>query len=321
MISILSIDGGGIRGIIPATYLMEVERRLGQPICRLFDLIAGTSTGGILAATLALPDRHGQPKYTAEQVRAAYLENGPAIFQRSRLRRLRTLGGLTRPKYSPRNLDMMLERYLGNKRLHSTLTEILVTAYDMASATPWFFKTGFAEKHRNAADDPLLTQVVRATTAAPTYFPPLPLGRHCLVDGGVFAANPGLCAYAQARKTYPEEKDFFIVSLGTGLLAHDRPCSKIDNWGIIDWAVPISDIMLNAASATVNYQLQALVGRENYARFQVQLPPEAAAMDDAGEENMRRLVALAELGIRQQKASLTRVCDVLARQRPAMNTA
>ncbi|NLF79746.1 MAG: patatin [Clostridia bacterium] len=314
MISILSIDGGGIRGLIPATYLVEMEKRLGRPICQLFDLIAGTSTGGIIAATLTLADGHGQPKYTAEQIVAAYMENGPAVFHRSGLRHVLTLGGLTRPKYSPHSLDMMLERYLGTKRLHSTLTEILVTAYDMASATPWFFKTSFAQKHHTAVDDPLLTQVVRATTAAPTYFPPLPLAGHCLVDGGVFASNPGLCAYAQARKTYPGEQDVFIVSLGTGLLTHNRPCAKIYNWGIIDWAVPISDIMLNASSATVDYQLQALVGRENYARFQVQLPPESAAMDDASEENMQRLVALAESSIRQQKASLDRVCDVLSRR-------
>ena len=71
MISILSIDGGGIRGLIPATYLVEMEKRLGRPICQLFDLIAGTSTGGIIAATLTLADGHGQPKYTAEQIVAA----------------------------------------------------------------------------------------------------------------------------------------------------------------------------------------------------------------------------------------------------------
>ena len=139
MVSILSIDGGGIRGIVPATFLVEFEKRTGKPICELFDLIAGTSTGGILAAALTLPGRPGKPKYTAETVCSAYFEHGGAIFQRSPLRSATTLGGLARPIYSTRMLESLLNRYLGNARLHETLTEILVTAYDMASSTPWFF--------------------------------------------------------------------------------------------------------------------------------------------------------------------------------------
>ena len=83
MVSILSIDGGGIRGIIPATFLIEFEKRTGKPICELFDLIAGTSTGGILAAALTLPNSLGKPEYSAEQVHSAYLEYSGTIFHRS----------------------------------------------------------------------------------------------------------------------------------------------------------------------------------------------------------------------------------------------
>ena len=223
MITILSIDGGGIRGIIPATFLAEFEQRTGQPICKLFDLIAGTSTGGILAASLTVPDQQGQPKYTAEFVRSAYFTDGKIIFHRNPLRSIATLGGLTGPIYSPRPLEGLLNQYLGDARLHSTLSEILVTAYDMTGGAPRFFKTSFAKQHRAPLEDPLLTQVVRATAAAPTFFPPLAMEELCLVDGGVFAANPALCAYAQARKMYPAEEQFLVVSLGTGLQKHDRP--------------------------------------------------------------------------------------------------
>lgn len=314
MVSILSIDGGGIRGIIPAAFLTEIEMRTGKPVSALFDLVAGTSTGGILAAALTVPDGRGKPKYTAERIHAAYFEHGGAIFHRSALRAVATLGGLTRPTYSPRALERMLESYLGSTRLHETLVEILVTAYDMASSTPWFFKTSFAKHHRAPADDPLLTQVVRATTAAPTYFPPLIMEGHCLIDGGVFAANPALCAYAQARNMYPDEKEFFVVSLGTGEQNHDEPCAKVYNWGIIDWAVPISTVMLNSSSATVNYQMRALVGGENYARFQLHLPDDAAAMDDASVQNMMRLEALAKKAIWEQSAALDRVCGKLMKR-------
>ncbi len=314
MVSILSIDGGGIRGIIPATFLIEFEKRTGKPICELFDLIAGTSTGGILAATLTLPDSFGKPKYTAEQVCSAYFEHGGDIFHKSLLRSITTLGGLARPIYSPRTLEIMLEQYLGSERLHTTLTEILVTAYDMTSSTPWFFKTSFAKHHRSPADDPLLTQVVRATTAVPAYFPPLMMEGHCMIDGGVFASNPALCAYAQARNMYPEEEEFLVVSLGTGLQVHKRPCQEIENWGIADWAVPILGVMLNSSSETVNYQMRALNGIKNYVRFQVQLDENATGMDDVSEENMRKLDALGQKAVRQQSATIDRLCRALVKR-------
>jgi len=308
MVSILSIDGGGIRGIIPASFLIEFEKRTGKPICELFDLIAGTSTGGILAAALTLPDSRGKPKYSAEQVRSAYFEHGGAIFHRSLMRSVTTLGGLLRPIYSPHTLEIMLEQYLGSERLHATLTEILVTAYDMTSNTPWFFKTSFAKHHSAPVDDPLMTQVVRATTAAPTYFSPLMMEDHCLIDGGVFACNSALCAYAQARNMYPEEEEFLVVSLGTGLQVQNRPCSEINTWGILDWAVPISGVMLNSSSASVDYQMRALVGSKNYVRFQVQLDEDATGMDDASDENMRMLEAIAQKTVSQQSATIDRLC-------------
>ncbi len=316
MVSILSIDGGGIRGIIPATFLIELEKRTGKPICELFDLIAGTSTGGILAATLTLPNRHGKPKYSAEQVCSAYFEHGGTIFHRSLLRSVKALCGFARPKYSPRGLESMLEKYLGNKRLHTTLTEILVTAYDMASSTPWFFKTSFAKNHRSPADDPLLTQVARATSAAPTYFPPLTMEGHCMVDGGLFASNPALCAYAQARNMFPEEKKFLVLSLGAGTQVHNRPCSKINNWGIADWAVPITSVVLNSSSASVDYQMRALVGNENYVRFQVQLDDDSSEMDDASDKNMRKLEALAQQAVRQESATIDQLCRALMKREP-----
>lgn len=311
MVRILSIDGGGIRGIIPATFLIEIEKRTGKPICELFDLIAGTSTGGILAATLTTPNRHGKPKYTAEQVRSAYFMHGGEIFHHSLRQTMFSLGGIARPKYSPSGLETMLEKYLGNNRLHSTLTEILVTAYDMSSSKPWFYKTSFAKNHRAPADDPLLTQVARATSAVPTYFPPVTIEGNCMVDGGVFASNPALCAYAQACNMYPEEKEFLVVSLGTGLQVLNRPCTKINKWGITNWAVPLITVVLNSASATVDYQMRALIGNENYIRFQVELDDDTADMDDASEDNMRRLEAVAQQAISRESAAIDRLCSVL----------
>ncbi len=314
MIRVLSVDGGGIRGIIPATFLVEFEKRTGAPTSELFDLVAGTSTGGLLAAGLTLPDSGGKPKYTAEQMLAAYFEDGGYIFHKNPLRSVVTLGGLLGPIYSPRDLESVLDQYLGDARLHTTLTELLVPAYDMASSTPWFFKTSYAKLHHSPVDDPLLTEVVRATTAAPTYFPPMTMEGHCMIDGGVFAGNPALCAYAQARNMYPEETEFLVVSLGTGQEMHNLPCSKIRSWGIAGWVAPISTVMLNASSATVNYQMRALVGTKNYARFQVQLDDDTAAMDNASPENMLCLEKIAQRAVKQESAVIDYICRLLLRK-------
>ena len=314
MVSILSIDGGGIRGIIPATFLIELEKRTGKPICELFDLIAGTSTGGILATALTLPDEYGKPKHSAEQMCLAYIEHGQTIFQKSPLRSMATLGGLAKPKYTSLGIDSMLEQFLGNKRLHTTLTEILVTAYDLSTSTPWFFKTSYAKNHRSPTDNPLLTNVARATTAVPAFFQPLMMEGHCMVDGGVFAGNPAVCAYAQARNMYPQESNFLVVSLGTGVVVHNRLCSKINNWGIAEWAMPISSVVLNSSSATVDYQMRALVGNDNYIRFQVQLDEDTAKMDNASEKNMKRLVALANEAVSQESEAIDRLCGILKRK-------
>ena len=319
MVTILSIDGGGIRGIIPATFLMEFEKRTGEPVCELFDLVAGTSTGGILAAMLTVPNGHGKPRYSAEEVRSAYLENGRTIFQKNLLNSVKTLGGLGGPKYSPSGLDTMLEKYLGNYRLHTTLTEILIPAYDMMSSCPWFFKTSFALHHRAPEDDPLLSQVVRATTAAPTYFPPLTMEEHCMIDGGVFACNPALCAYTQAKNMYPDEYDFLIVSLGTGLHLHHWTCSEISGWGIANWAVPIGSVILNSSSETVNYQLRALTGSENYMRLQVHLDKHSTRMDDASETNMRRLVTVAQQAVIQESVKIDQLCRILKKNAAKKN--
>ena len=311
MVTVLSIDGGGIRGVIPALFLAEIEKRAGRPISDLFDMVAGTSTGGILTAMLCVPDGKGRPKYTAQEIFDAHFEHGGGIFHRSFACSVATLGGFARPSYSPRKLEEMLDVFLGDARLHQTRTDVLITAYDMATSTPWFFKTPFAKAHRGPADDPLLTQVARATSAAPTYFPPLELEGHCMVDGGVFASNPAICAFAEAKKMYPQEREFLVVSLGTGVLSHDRPCAQVSKWGIAGWAIPISSVMLNASSATVDYQLRAMLSGEAYVRFQVQLEKEHAQMDDASRANMQALKALAEQEVQKEASTLDWLCRKL----------
>ncbi|MEJ7714492.1 MAG: patatin-like phospholipase family protein [Thermoleophilaceae bacterium] len=120
-IRVLSIDGGGMRGIIPALVLAELERRAGRPVADLFDLVAGTSTGGILALALAQPGPDGRPARTAEQLVELYETEGPRIFSRNLLQRIRSVEGLADERYSAEGLDRALKRYLGDTRLAGRL--------------------------------------------------------------------------------------------------------------------------------------------------------------------------------------------------------
>src|ERR671919_2369579 len=123
---VLSIDGGGIRGLIPALVLADIERRAGRRVSDLFDLIAGTSTGGIIACAVCAPD-----PMRAEEVAAIYEEEGPAIFDRSVWQRIRSAEGLLDEKYDSGPLDRALERFLADKRLAESKPDLLVPAYNM----------------------------------------------------------------------------------------------------------------------------------------------------------------------------------------------
>jgi patatin-like phospholipase/acyl hydrolase len=218
-VRILSIDGGGIRGIIPATVLAELELRTGRRIAEMFDLIAGTSTGGILALALTRPGHGGTPIYTAEELIGLYVEEGPEIFSRSIWHRVHSAEGLLDEKYPSGGLERAFHRYLGDARLSDSLTGVLVTAYEIEQRHTFFFKSSKARA--DAADDYAMRDAAQATSAAPTYFQPVRIDRGpdrpylALVDGGVFANNPAMCAYAEAVKGRPDA-DVLLVSLGVG---------------------------------------------------------------------------------------------------------
>ena len=165
---VLAIDGGGIRGLIPALVLAELEDRSGRPVFELFDLMAGTSTGGILACALCAPD-----PLPAAEVAAIYEEEGPRIFDRSVFQRIQSADGLLDEKYDAGALDRALERFIGDKRLSATQPDLIVPTYDTAAPGPYFFKTTNARE--DPAEDARLADVARATSSAPTYFEPLEL--------------------------------------------------------------------------------------------------------------------------------------------------
>lgn len=323
--AVLSIDGGGIRGIIPAVLLAEIEERAGHHAAELFDLIAGTSSGGMLALVLAKPDpSSGRPAYDARDGIRLYEQMGSRIFDRSAWRKARSLNAVLEEKYPSDGIEAVLEEFFGQSRLKDAATDVLVTSYDIERAEPFFFKS------RKAQEDPegydfAMKDAARATSAAPTYFEPHrvqtdpPKDYHALIDGGVFAANPAMCAYVEARSLLGKDPcegggPLLVVSLGAG--EHKKPLlyEEARGWGARHWARPLPNILLNGMSDTVDHQMRELVAEgELYYRFQTALSRGLGALDDAEAANVRALKLAAEKLIEREDENLTTLCEQLGR--------
>jgi predicted acylesterase/phospholipase RssA len=319
-VTVLALDGGGMRGLIPARVVEALEKRTGMPACRLFDLIAGTSTGGIVALGLVKPGVDSKPQYSATDLVDLYRTQGPKIFQWSLGQAVRTLGGLAGPKYPAHNIDGILKGYFGETRVTEALSALLVTSYDTAAARPYFFKSyrqasSWAFEDVQNPDDYLMWQAARATSAAPTYFPPFllkPIDPRAedksLLDGGVFAHNPAMCALADATKLLQRfELPCLLVSIGTG---HEelRLAHRAVRWrGILRWATPILKIVFDGVSDTVDYQAAEMA--DQYHRFQVETV--AAELDDASPDTIQRLLAAADELISRHDDALTALAKIL----------
>jgi patatin-like phospholipase/acyl hydrolase len=324
LFKILAVDGGGIRGIIPALVLAAIEERTQRPICASFDLIAGTSTGGIIALGLTKPGEDGQVEKSASDLVRLYEEEGGTIFAHNLWQELH-LDAVRGAKYDPHGLETTLQKYFGERRLKEALKPVLIPSYDIEKQTPIFFKSLKAQA--DPASDFAMRDVARSTSAAPTYFPPKkipttdPLDYYALVDGGVVAGNPALCAYAEAirmlRATNGDPNSIMLVSLGTGELRHPLNYDDAVNWGLLGWAQPIFDIVLQGSNDTVNYQLQQLLQPEGtartYYRFQLELSQEIAQIDDASPANLKHLMDATRdyVGHADTRADLDELCQRL----------
>ena len=309
--TILSIDGGGIRGIIPALLLEFIEEQADRPIASLFDVIAGTSTGGIIALGLTCPNESGGARYRAADLVNMYDEQGARIFPHEMLGKVRQL---FEAKYSSRGRLGVLEEKLGTTRMSHALTEVLVTSYDIWGRAPVFFRSSLASEDRER--DYLMRDAAAATSAAPTYFQPVRLPSpgsgpdYVLVDGGVFANNPGMCALVDRTTVGGDAENAFMVSLGTGTLTRHFSYRHARRWGLLGWSQRVLDVVFDGISDATDYQLQTMLGG-SYHRFEIPLEHANDNMDDAQPQNLANLRTKAEELISTRRAELESVCSVL----------
>jgi patatin-like phospholipase/acyl hydrolase len=317
---LLSIDGGGIRGIVPATFLTELERRTGSHTSSLFDVITGTSTGGILALALTCPGPDGGPRFAARELVELYRDRGPEIFPHEFLGKGKQLFG---PKYAASNLERILREYFGDTRLREAVTPVSVTAYAIEKRDPFFFRSWRAKERDSRLFDYPMWVAARATSAAPTYFAPFEAtnaagGRYALVDGGLFANNPSIWAVVdllQAGEVTPTGTpldEILVVSLATAAkeTKHEFKFRDARGWGLINWVRPVIDIALTANSDATEYALDRLLPKRSF-RFKPDRPKASEEMDDARAENIGKLEKQAHYMLEQCSADIDRLCRLL----------
>ncbi|KAK9228257.1 hypothetical protein WN944_021206 [Citrus x changshan-huyou] len=334
LITILSIDGGGIRGIIPGVILAYLESQLqeldGQDarLADYFDVIAGTSTGGLITAMLTAPKEQNRPMSAAKDIVPFYIRHGPQIFPQLRgmlansvVNRVRALMG---SKYDGKYLHKVINENLKDTKLHQTLTNVVIPTFDIKKLQPTIFSSFQVAASPDL--DAQLADIAIGTSAAPTYFPAYyfenpdehgTLKEFNLIDGGVAANNPTLVAICEVTKHILKNPDFcqinpldytrfLVISLGTGSKRseHKYNAKMASRWGVINWLydngdTPLLDCYGQAIGDMVDYHIsvvfQALQSEDNYLRIDDDtLQGDLSSIDLTTPENSENLVRAGE---------------------------
>ncbi|MDF3024936.1 MAG: patatin family protein [Alphaproteobacteria bacterium] len=333
--TVLSIDGGGIRGVVPARILQEIEERTGKPIAELFDMVGGTSTGAILGAGLVVPDEQNptKPKHSAQELKNFYYTFGPKIFPELRFKSIRKLSSSA--LYDPKPLEDALKEKLGDYKMKDSLTHLLIPATDIKNFRPvWIAHIkGQKDKSPEGWSSMLMRDAVRASTTAPTYFPskyysttpnedmPNVTHRHALIDGGFFAGNSMRRLMTQARKLAPPDAEIVVVHLGTGNVENSLSPEEFNKLGPIGMISKsngnlLLSLVINMSLMDVANDIRDEIG-DRFISFDGIINGEAdpaaptSTMDDASLKNLKALEKFAEKIIKDNDAEMERLCDIL----------
>lgn len=320
VVNILSIDGGGIRGIIPAKILTHIEEKIEDNLYKYFDIIAGTSTGGLIALGLSTPQKYQQkPKYRAYDLWNMYKTRGNDIFSNDIGYSLYSGFGLWGARYSNSGIKSVTKEYFGNKMLSDCLTNILITSYGIKADHPVYF-TNYKAIQNPDSWDYKLYDIAQATGAAPTFFNPVPLvnkkmEKHILVDGGVVRNNPTSATISYAKQLYPNAEQYNILSLGTGRIITEN---KFTNAGLLHWSTNIIEYMMDGSSESTHYELQegfdgmknSELGKKSlYCRIQPIITKEYADMTNYSSKNLKKLEEYADIVMKKEKDKINNFID------------
>jgi patatin-like phospholipase/acyl hydrolase len=271
---ILALDGGGIKGMYSAAVLARIEEQLQVRLADHFDLIAGTSTGGIIALAMGA-------RIEPSEVVDLYERDGPQIFgHRRAVRRA------WQSKYSASGLRDALTAVFGERLLGSSATPLVIPSFCLDTGDVHVFKTPHHPRLTRDHSIPMV-DVAMATTAAPTYLPALQLGHKLLVDGGVWANNPTLVAIAEAHSLLDVALDSIrVLSVGTTTNVADYS-RRLRSGGLVRWARPASDVLLRAQAFGTSHIAHHLLGLHQVVRVDDVVPPGRFRLDRADLDALR----------------------------------
>ncbi len=271
---ILTIDGGGIKGVFAASFLAELEDKCRCRICDCFDMIAGTSTGGIIAAALSLG-------LSADKIRELYLKKGKDIFPENK-KNVPFFKG----KYETEPLKNALSEVFGTKKIRDCKTRLLIPAFNLESRTIRVFKTPHSED-LYFDKDLLLVDCILATTAAPLYFKPYKAASGVFVDGGIGANNPALIAVVEGiTRCGWDKSDISLLSVG----CVDEPgiTTGCEQMGLAD-AIKIYKCFMMAESQYSENICGLLLPKDQYFRINQMALPNQVGLDQADEQTIEVL--------------------------------
>ena len=258
---ILSLDGGGIKGIFPAAILSYLELRClnGKTVGDYFDLIAGTSTGGILALGIGAG-------YTATEMLQMYLEEGETVFPIAGKGMMGRIKRFVKAKYDRQALDRLLPEKFGTKTLRDSKYRLLIPSTEGRHGESWFFKTPHHPDYTLDGDEPL-SAVASATSAAPTYFTPFGRRGYTFLDGGIWANNPTMAAVVEALSSFTTRReDIRILSIGCGQEPYRITEGQEKRSGMVHWTKVIETAMY-FQSVTAVSQARLLIGHDRVTRL------------------------------------------------------
>ena len=294
---ILTIDGGGIKGVFPASFLATVEDTIGDNIAKYFDLIVGTSTGGIIALGLGLG-------LSAREILDFYEESGPLIFGGNRF--LRWLRWFGIAKYSSENLEEKLTNCFGQRKLGDSKKRLVIPSLNLENGKVYIYKTAHHPRLERDYKETAIN-VALATAAAPTYFPThrSPTGTP-LIDGGVWTNNPVGLAVVEAITLldWPRES-LKVLSLGCTTEPLNVKRGRKNPLGKSYWAFHMLDVFMHAQSHASLGTAQLLAGHDNIVRIDEDVSQGKFSLD--GIKEIDSLKGLGDFQARQALPELRKV--------------
>lgn len=295
-IRVLSLDGGGVRGVIEAIVLAEIERELDAPASQIFDLIAGSSTGALIALALSVGDQDHHPRFRARDLLPLYLERGKEIFHASLRHKISTAFGLWGPKYETDGIMKNVYQIFGDTRMSEAILPIMITGYHVDGETGIQFSSVDAREFPEDKDC-FMRDVALATTAAPVYFDladiEFPWGTlRAVADGGLYRNNPALLAYIDTKRMYPD-RDIEVYSLGAGKISAEEIGIQLKGRGLLHWISPIISHIQIGDMEGDNDMLHKLLnnsGEQRYFRLNIDISRHFRRMDDVSAKNFAYLI-------------------------------